>query len=164
MKLEKGKLFRSSTATLKRVCSRKWEESTTEYYSFIKSCKNEGYRQIIISSEIFIKLIEYFVIQLGFSIVKIEFMEDDDEFSKNISILILNMEKDRAFYSDLQDQLRSISEKSSVEIKRVTFKRRNISLAERCFIQSNGVIGVNQESFDTISEQICTCVEECIFG
>ena len=88
MKLEKGKLFRSSTATLKRVCSRKWEESTTEYYSFIKSCKNEGYRQIIISSEIFIKLIEYFVIQLGFSIVKIEFMEDDDEFSKNISILI----------------------------------------------------------------------------
>ena len=164
MKLEKGKLFRNSTATFKRVCSRKWEESTTEYYSFIKSCKNEGYRQIIISSEIFIKLIEYFVVRLGFSIVKIEFMEEDNEFLENIDILISNMEKDRAFYSKLQDQLKSISEKSSVEIKRVTFKRRNNLLAERCFMQSNGVIGINQESYDAISEQICTCVEECIFG
>lgn len=164
MKFEKGKLFRNSTATFRKVCSRKWEESTTEYYSFIKSCKNDGYRQIIISSEVFIKLIEYFVVQLEFSIVKIEFMEEDDDFLENIDALISNMEKDKAFYSILQDQLKSISEKSSVEIRRVTFKRRNKMLAEQCFIQSNGVIGVNQESFDSISDQICAFVEECIFG
>lgn len=164
MKLEKGKLFWKSVESSPKVYCLRWDEQSTEYYSFLKERKNAGYRQVIISSEIFISFLKYAVVEEKYSLLKIEFMEEDNDFSETVETLIAQFDKNPACFAILMDELRGVSEKSSIEIKKMSFKSRINNLAAQFFIQSNGVIGINSESFDSISQKISTFLERCLFG
>lgn len=164
VKLEKGKLFWKSTESSPKVSCLRWDEQSTEYYSFLKEKKKDGYRQVIISSEIFISFLKYAVVKEKYFPLKIEFMEEDNEFSEIVEALIAQLDNNPTCFAILMDQLCVISEKSSIEIKKISFKSRINNLAIQFFIQSNGVIGINTESFDFISQKISTFLERCLFG
>lgn len=164
MKLAKGKLFWKSAELSSKVHCLHWDEQSIEYYSFLKEKKNAGYHQVIISSEIFIAFLKYAVVEKKYSLIKIEFMEEDTDFSEIVETLISQFDENPASFAILMDELRAVSEKSSIEIRKISFKGRINNFATQFFIQSNGVIGINFESFEFISQMISTFLERCLFG
>ena len=163
MENKKGKLFWKLGETPNKVYCIRWEEQDTEYYSFLKQKKQDGYRQVIISSEIFMSFLRFAVGEKGYSLLGIEFMEEDTDFNSEIDVLISMLQTNPACFAPLMDKLQVVAEKSSIEIKRVSFKSRINGMAVQFFIQSNGLIGVNAEAFDLVSQMINTFIEGCLF-
>ena len=141
----KGKLFRKIDTFPQKITCLAMDDSV-EYYDFLKKCHINGFRQIIITSEIMIKFIDYFVLDFNYEIYSIEFMEDDKDLSK------------------LKEQLLFLSEKSSIEIQRIYFKGRDAQgRALNFYLQSNGIFGINDAHYPIISEKIAELMEGYLF-
>ena len=135
-----------------------------EYYTFIKQYYDDGYRQIIITSEIMIGLIEHFVLEKGLFVYNIEFIEDDQDLKDEIENLLSIISRDRAFLGKLIEKLNFLSEKSSIDIQRIYFKGRgNDGGATNFNLQSNGIIGIDKKNFSSISNEISNLIERCLF-
>ena len=163
MQFKKAKLFWGIYNDTKKIFCISYDDKI-EYYTFLKQCHNNGYRQIIITSEIMIKLIEFFVVENNFTIYKLEFMEDDDELQMEIRGLFQQMTNNIAFLSKFIEKLNFLSEKSSIEIKRIYFKGRDKKgVASQFYLQSNGIIGINKENFSFVSNSIGSLIERYLF-
>lgn len=135
-----------------------------EYYSFLREMHEEGYRQVIITSEIMVHLIEYFVIEKGLFVSDLEFMEDDEELKNEITELITVVFENKAFLSRLIEKLNFLSEKSSIDIQRIYFKGRNQDgVAVNFYLQSNGIIGIDKKNFLFVSNEVSNLIERCLF-
>ena len=132
--------------------------------SFLRECRNNGLHQVIITSEMMIELVKTSYADFGRKISKIEFMEEDSEADEYVNCLLKVIESNPYQLTKLLDYLMLIAEKSSVEIKRIYIKGPYVDgKADSFFVQSNGIIGINRESYDLISKEICTFTERCLF-
>lgn len=162
MQYEKGKLFFTFIDGVKHITDIPYNPET-EYYTFLKKCFDSGYRQIIITSSIMLQIIEQYIFSRKFDIMKIEFMEDDDDLNNIVEQYLKNVQVDRAYYQKLLENLKFLCEKSSIEIKRVYFKGKlDSGDYTNVFIQVNGIIGINraqyQEEIAALSQQIERCL------
>lgn len=139
-------------------------DEKVEYYCLLKKYREEGFRQIIITSEIMIKLIEYFVLNKKYKNYEIELMEPDKDLSNEINSIIKKVDEEQIYFSELIKILNFISEKSSIEIKKICFKGRDADgKAIRFYIQSNGITGVNEEKLSFISDEILNLIQKELF-
>lgn len=160
---KKAKLFWKFNELPKKISYLSMDDSL-EYYTFLKKCHQDGFRQIIITSEIMIKLIEHFVLEAKYTIYSIEFVEEDETLNDDISALLALVATDTAYLSKLLEQLHFLSEKSSIDIKRIYFKGRNTEKqAVNFFIQSNGILGIDENSFLQICEKVSNLIERYLF-
>ena len=83
MVFKKAKLFWKNENDREIINSVFYDDSV-EYYTFLRKCKSEGYRQVIVTTEIMIQLLRVSVIKKGFVIYKIEFAEEDCELENEI--------------------------------------------------------------------------------
>lgn len=136
-------------------------DSSIDYYAFLRNCHDQGYKQVIISSEIMIQLIREACLGKGYKITKIEFDEEDAELEEEIQVILRLMDdRNPAYFCDLVDKLNFLAERSSIGIKRVYIRGLYAEdYIESYFLQSNGIIGINKESFSQISSYISTCIE-----
>lgn len=163
MVYEKAKLFWKANNSSKEIFCVPFNDDI-EYYSFLKQYHDLGYRQIIITSEIMIEFTEHFVLEKGFSVWNIEFIEDDPDLAEEIANLITVISGDIAFFGKLIEKLNFLSEKSSIDIQRIYFKGRTPGgIAIKFYLQSNGIIGVDNKNFFSISEEISKLIERCLF-
>lgn len=135
----------------------------SDYYSFLRSCHNKGYRQIVVTSEIMMQIIRN-VCSHDMRITKIEFMEEDPELDQEISNLLQVINNSPARLIDLIEKLEFLSERSSIELKSI-YVKQPYSPEERIksfYIQSNGIIGVNPESFDSVINELSATVKRCL--
>ena len=163
MKFCKGKLFWMHENNSYAIKNIKWNEDLVDYFSFLKEQRNLNYHQIIISAETYISFLKYITIDKGFTIVNIEFMEDDAEYNDQITVLLSQMQSNPSNLIYLLDALMPISEKSSIEIKSIRFKKRINGIAQQFYIQSNGVVGISCDYFNDISDLICHFIKGCLF-
>ncbi len=160
MRYRKAKFFWKKNHSSKVISCIEYDDET-EYYTFIKKCHSQKYRQIIITSELMIDIIKYFAIEKQWLVFEIDLAEDDHELKQDLEVLINNTNQDRIYFHQLIDELCFLSEQSSIDIKRVYIKGRDVEgVAINFFIQSNGIIGINTESFDNISNDIKKIIEE----
>lgn len=123
-----------------------------DYYCFIKKYREEGYNQLIITSQIMISLIKYLVLEKNLTVYEIEFMEDNIDLDEKIRKLLSKLKTDLTLLPYFIDELRFLEDKSSIEIKRISFKGRDDNRnAINLYIQVNGVLGINTEMYDSIS-------------
>lgn len=135
-------------------------DSSIDNYAFLRNCHDQGYKQVIISSEIMIQLIREACLGKGYKITKIEFVEEDAELEEEIQVILQLMGENSAYFSDLVDKLKFLAERSSIDIKRVYIKGSYTQdYSEFYFLQSNGIIGINKESYSTIAPDISTSIE-----
>lgn len=118
-----------------------------DYYRFIKENINLGFQQFILTSDLIIDLMDYYVFTKKLRINYIEFMEEDFEISRIIEALINNFDIDN--YIKLKQELLFLSQNSSIEIKKIDLidpigKSFPISL----FFQVNGIIGIDLKSYN----------------
>lgn len=163
MALEKAKLFWKPGDQAKKIIVIPYDDRM-EYHSFVKECHDAGFRQIIVTSETMIQLIQKIVIA-RFRISEIEMAEDEDEFGEQVGILLDRIETNPACLSELVSLLGFLAEKSSIEIQRVSFMgRTEDGIAVDGFVQSNGVMGANRDVSDKVFEAVGAAVERCVFG
>lgn len=163
MLYKKAKFFWKTHNCSKEIFCMPYDENM-EYYAFLKQYYNEGYRQIIITSEIMIEIIKHFVLEKGISVYNIEFMEDDSDLVEEIESLIDRFLEDKVFFVRLLEKLNFLAEKSSIDIKRVFFKgRNNEGIAINFYMQSNGIIGIDEKNFSSLSAEISNLIAGCLF-
>lgn len=160
---KKAKLFWKVNDNPKTIFCIPYDDEQ-EYYTFLKKCHSDGYRQIILTSEIMVNLIEHFVLEKGLSIYQLEFMEEDEDLKFEVRNLLTAVSENIAYFSKLIDKLNFLSEKSSIDIQRVYFKgRNNKEEAVNFFLQSNGIIGVDNKNYSIISQEVSTLTARCLF-
>ena len=98
---EKAKFFWKINSLSKKIFCVPFSDSM-EYYTFLKQQHNDGYRQIIITSEIMIRLLEHFVLKERLSVYNIQFAEDDEDLASEISALLPLTASDIAFLGELK--------------------------------------------------------------
>lgn len=164
VKMKKSKLFWKLGVSPKQISCIPFSDNE-EYYSFLRDQYNAGYRQIIVSSEAMIEIIKDAVINNKYSVYQIEFAEDDEELQEEIESILTAVETNPAYFALLLEKLQFLAEKSSIDIQRIKIKGRNVvGKAVDFYIQSNGLIGINEEVFDDILQKESTLIERCLFG
>lgn len=153
MVYNKYKIFSKVQNDEKEIFCINYNDKEENYYPFIKRCHNSGYTQVIITSEIMIQIIEKFVFEDEYIVSELEFMEDDD-FNEGIKSLMIDNKNINKYHRIIINELEFLSEKTSIEIKRIKFKKMVGDIPVSFFIQSNGILGVNSKGFDYISFEL----------
>lgn len=140
-----GKVFIGSGLNLTAVLY----QNGIDYYAFVKSHTEEGMRQVIITSEIMLLLIEECFILRKFEIVSIEFMVEDEELDAEINAILNRMANDRVYWGELKSKLEFLNEQASIDIKKIKLKGmakngRSFSM----FFQVNGIFGISDFAYD----------------
>lgn len=162
MRFEKTKLFLKMDSDSRHVHCVAYDDDA-DYYTFLRKCRSDGYRQVVITSEMMMQIIRHACLENNYTISKIEFVEEDSDLETEIALILQAMSGNSAYLTDLLNKLRFLSEKSSIDLKRIYVKgltENNITV--NYFVQSNGIIGVNREAFSKISNEISILVEECL--
>ncbi len=164
MVFKKAKLFWKNEATKETINCVLYDDNT-EYYTFLRKYKSEGYRQVIVTAEIMLQVIRMAVIEKEFAVYKIEFAEEDHELEEEVKNLLHLIEKKPAYFGDLLAKIKFLSEQSSIDIRRIYIKGKyNGEYAPNFYLQSNGILGINNESFNDLSKEIGAFVERCLRG
>lgn len=159
---KKAKLFWEISDISRSVSCIPFNEDI-EYYRFIKKYHDVGYRQIIITSEIMVHLIEHFVLEKNLSVYRLELAEDDESLQNEVSYLIDLVKRKSVYFSKLIERLNFLSEKSSIDIQRVYFKGRDLkNVAINFYLQCNGIIGIDEVHYHMISSEIGDQVARCL--
>lgn len=160
MRFAKGKLFFDK----EEIRCIPYDESAMDYYTFLKESRAKGYRQVIVTSEVMLDFITFIYSEKQQKVYKIELMEEDDELELEIKELLRKVDNNPFSISLLIEKLRFLAEKSSIDIKRVYFKGNYQDGTENYFIQSNGIIGVDEIHYASMTKAISAFVKRCLQG
>lgn len=159
MKFKKIKYFWENDSGNKKINGIPLDE-TIEYYAFLQKCIENGQRQIIITTEIMEQVIKMSCLDNGYSVYKIEFSEDDIELDNEIANILKLMEKNPAYLSNLLEKIKFLSDNSSIDIRRVYIKGKyNVNGTPNFYLQSNGILGVNPEFLETVTQKIIDIIK-----
>lgn len=136
----KYKAFWKSVNDEKQVEFIEWDESTQDYYAFIKECIEQGFYQISITGEMMIGILSRIAYENSILVANIEFMEDDCEENQQINTIIAESNINRGKLAKVIDMLRYLEDEETVEIKRMTFMEKD---GESEFVQVNGLISAS---------------------
>ncbi len=143
-----GKLFRSIQSG--NIISLQYDTQKTEYYAFIKEATSAGLKQVIITSDIMISLLDYFIHMHKGIISGIEFFEEDSELSDDISSYLKSMKEDRAFWSILKEKLVFLSKEDSIDIKKIELSFLLSGTFVWTSIYVNGIFSTSDKNYSEI--------------
>ena len=104
MKMKTGKLFYGIEK--KQVSVVEYDSSSGDYYALILEAQKKGCRQVILTSDIMIKIAEAFLTTESATITDIAFFVEDDNLQKEIAKLIELMHQNSAYWGALKDKLK----------------------------------------------------------
>ena len=116
-----------------------------DYSTFVWRMRADGYRQVIVTSEIMLDYIKAVSSDGKRKVYKIELADDNKEFEK--------------LQANVPEVLQHLADRSSLSIKKIYVA----GPAENYFIQSNGIVGVDEEHFDSVTKEIGEFVKECLY-
>lgn len=122
-------------------------EINHDYYTFIKQQISLGFQQFILTSDLIIDLMDYYILSKNLKISSIEFMEEDQEINHITKTLLNNQNTNN--YLTLKKELSFLSQNSSIEIKKINLiNPLGDSLPISIFFQVNGIIGIDFKSYN----------------
>lgn len=124
-----------------------------EYYAFVKDKIKGDFSQIIISSDIMIKLLTFAFSKRKAKIVEIELLEDDPDYQSQLNTYISKANNNRDLFIDLVDELKYLSDERTAELRLLQVKYRVNEIPVVISITVNGLItySLNEESKKEIS-------------
>lgn len=168
MKLKEGKIFRNSKSVSKNIeiITKEYDKTKNEYYNFIKRQGNLGLKQVIITSEIMIKLMEHYIISRKFDIYKIDFIVEDKTLNDEINIYLSKIKEDRAILGHLLNHLKFLAYEDSIDIKSITLqgRARKIDKESRIIIKVNGLFSISEYSYQDESKQLENIISSIFNG
>ena len=161
MTFRRAKLFQKKENNQENIYAIAYD-TDVEYCTYLRNMFSDGYKEIAITSEIMLNIIKTMCATKGYSIYEIEFDEEDEELNQEVDTLIKKVSSNPEYLTVLMDMLKSMSEEMSVNIKRIYMKGKYEEYnVPNFFIQSNGIVGINQECYEQILGIICDEVKRC---
>lgn len=117
---EYGKVFRKySLNNSLNVHLEKYNPNDEMYHHVIARMKKEGFKQIIINSDMMIRILEKTLFSNNF-ILKINFTESTDEsVIEDVKSLVRNIRKNPVEFVKLKDLLKWVLDKNSIDISKI---------------------------------------------
>lgn len=140
MKFKQSKLFIDDKKEIATVSIKQ----SDNYYSNLRKYVNKGYKQIIVPSDVMIKVLKIYFKEKVARILSIELLEEDSDYSIQLDKIINSIEANRDYFVDLIEELNYLAEKSTIEIKSVRFKYRIESRPVDITISVNGILTYNE--------------------
>lgn len=157
MLFREAKIFKGDSDSLIYV---DYDPKNIEYFDLIETQKKQGLNQFIITSDIMIKIIRMFVVERQFSLVSIDFMNEDDDLIEKIEGLIEKIGQNSLFFADLLNELHFLSDEQSIDILKIKLKRRKESKSTQLKIQANGIFFIDNESFKSESKKLVDFIDK----
>ena len=162
MKYQHGKFFKKGFPSNKELVKIEYSPAKDEYYSFVKKQREKGFGQVIVTSEMMIKIIKDYFLEKKFRIAKIEFMIEDNGLENEVNGILNKLYDDRGYFNLLVDKLMFLIEESSIDIKKIDLKGRSDNKSTSIYVQVNGVFGINENDFLEESENMIRIIKGCI--
>ncbi|KYM50913.1 hypothetical protein A2U04_00800 [Fusobacterium necrophorum subsp. funduliforme] len=124
-------------------------EDQKNYFNFVKSQTKQNMRQVIITSEIMLEIIEKSFLKNNICVIKsIKFAEEDSELDEEINLYIKHINNDKENLKKLFTKLECISNSSSIDIEEieVIIKERENDEFIKMKIWVNGIIGIDTKN------------------
>lgn len=95
-------------------------EDQKNYFNFVKSQTKQDMRQVIITSEIMLEILEKSILKKNIcKINSIKFAEEDSELDEEVNLYIKDINKDKNNLEKLLSKLECISSSSSIDIEEI---------------------------------------------
>lgn len=157
MKNITGKLFQNIQS---REVSAFEYVNSNDYYSFVDSVQKQGYVQAIFTSDIMLKMIEYYLFTHNAQIISIEFFVDDFVLQNEIDIILHKMSSNPAFWEMLKQKLIFLCEDNYIDIRKVDIKCSDD--AYLLSIMVNGLFSVTSSAYPVVSAELCRLMGDYI--
>ena len=102
MKTKLGKIFRDKMSG--KLIAVEYQPGDG-YYSLVQREQQIGHNQVIITSNIMLRISEILLTQYAFDIASIEFMVEGEDFEDEIRALILALKDNKAYWASLKEKL-----------------------------------------------------------
>ncbi|MCH5423565.1 hypothetical protein V6S63_00135 [Lactococcus lactis] len=130
-----------------------------DYYSFIQGLSGDGYKQIILPSNVLLDLMKNIFKTKKANIKDIDLLEDDDAYNDKIDKLILETLDDRDNFVELIEELRYLSSDQNIEIRKIRFSYRNDNKLIDISLSINGLIEVLYGESTEVEKQLDVMIE-----
>lgn len=157
-----GKVFKKISLNESKLDIIDYTPSSDEYYSFVRKQKDAGFKQIIITSEMMIEVLNEYFLKRNFRISSIDFMIEDLSLEAEVARILEMIRDDRGYYNVLMDKLTFLLEETSIDIKKIELKWREKNHAMTLYIQVNGIFGISEGDFEKESKNLIKVIEGCI--
>ena len=157
MQNKTGKLFQDNQT--RKVTAYEYIEKN-EYYPFVEAIQRQGMNQCIITSDIMLKFMEYFLYKYNAKITAIEFMIEDDILQEEINEILKRMDVQPAFWEKLKQKLHFLSEENCIDLKSILIKCQDENFILRILV--NGLFTVTDSSYDAVAKELSSLMEVLI--
>lgn len=131
-----GKVFRKYSNGELNIINKSYNPDTEKYHEVILEMKSSGYKQVIINSELMLKLLNEIILNEGF-ILQIKFTDNTDEnLIIDVNNLIGKIRYDRIQFIKLKEVLNWALDNNSIDIFNVELLYKQ----KKYTVYSNGLI------------------------
>ena len=132
------------------------------YFNFVKTQYQKKLRQVIITSEIMLHILEKYFVEYNFKIINICFAEGDIELEEKLQEVLERLEENRGYFLKLLKELECIADNSSIDIESIELKSLNKKdgkyLNFRIWV--NGILSIEKGQENYLLEEITNLVKE----
>ncbi len=132
------------------------------YFNFVKTQYQKKLRQVIITSEIMLHILEKYFVEYNFRIINIYFAEGDIELEEKLQEVLERLEENRGYFLKLLKELECIADNSSIDIESIELKSLNKKdgkyLNFRIWV--NGILSIEKGQENYLLEEITNLVKE----
>ena len=157
METVKGKLFQEiSTKRVLSICY----QADENYYDLIRNAQRQGFRQIIITSDIMLGLCEHFLLEKNIEILSFDFLVEDDELDETIKSMLSSLYQNKAYWSVLRRYMEFLQKEDSIDIKSTLFMEK--PSGEHCSLSVNGIFTASRQYYKKISDFLSEYIARCL--
>ena len=132
------------------------------YFNFVKTQYQKKLRQVIITSEIMLHILEKYFVEYNFRIINIYFAEGDIELEEKLQKVLERVEENRGYFLKLLKELECIADNSSIDIESIELKSLNKKDGKylNFKIWVNGILSIEKGQENYLLEEITKLVRE----
>lgn len=123
------------------------------YYTYIAKQKEKGFRQILITTQEMIRIMEFYFNNFDANIMEIVFYQNDDDYTNEIQKNISDMNKKLANFQHLIERLECINSEDSIDIQSIEFFYEIDNYNYILKIYLNGIVNINNHG-DTSNKEL----------
>ncbi|WP_017379730.1 hypothetical protein [Paenisporosarcina sp. TG-14] len=143
-----GKVFRKYSHNELNIFNKSYNPEKEKYHEVILEMKSRGYKQVIINSELMVRILNEIILNEGF-ILQIKFTDNTDEnLIVDVTNLIKNIRHNPIQFINLKEKLDWALDNNSIDIFNVELLYKN----NKYTVYSNGLIMGNE--LNVIYEEI----------
>lgn len=158
MRYKFGKIFINNNINTKLFEVIEYDPSI-DYYTYIKNYRDEGYDQVIITSELMIDTLKVYFYDKKCTITHVELLEHDTQMENEIEEILNQLRIDRGYFNLLLEKLKCLIEKNSIDIRKIELQWREDGFTTALFMQVNGLLGITDEKYDSEKDKVLDIIK-----